>query len=373
MSAVGMPKKVQLGSSQKSGACSFSESAWHVVTCFAVAGGLKKAGDSFVSLSKLSDPPSDSSFQSAGDALVQAHASWTVDWTEVTMALADAVTSISRMSDQFSESNSAAADLHQEILLEREVASNISGCMSIGPPSSAPNLEASELEDEDVHSPIFWKRSRMSQDWSSRLIHWFIDSLIHWFIDSLIHWFIDSSSHIISICCLTCSVAFVVAASFHHVPDLIFDRRRTREVRLKKKPLDDQPELWHARTGPAAVQASCAHHPKGSSSCLATNLQNRFQLQGDETVILSSLRFQCRRGNSSLQDLKQAQDLGQVLDEGHERIVQFPNQLHKAAAVPRDAMPRLVGWKHLHVMRMFRCVPWSFVGCKTCLVGTKQN
>jgi hypothetical protein len=124
------------------GACSFSESALHVVTHFAVAGTLKKAGDSFVSLSKLLDPPSDSSNQSVGDALFQAHASWNVDWTEVTMALADAVTSFSRMSDQFSESNSAASDFHQKISPELEDASNISGCMSVGPPSSARNLEA---------------------------------------------------------------------------------------------------------------------------------------------------------------------------------------------------------------------------------------
>jgi hypothetical protein len=124
-------------------------------------GSMKNAGDSFVSLSKLLDPPSASSFQSAGDALLQAHASWTVDWAEVTMALADAATSFSRISDQFSESNSAASDLYQKISLELEDASNISGCISIGPPSSVPNLEAirdhllelSELEDEDVHSP----------------------------------------------------------------------------------------------------------------------------------------------------------------------------------------------------------------------------
>ena len=124
-------------------------------------GSLEKAGDSFVSLSKLLDEPSACSFQSAGDALLQAHDSWTFDWTEVTMALADAATSFSKISDQFSESNSAASDLYQKISQELEDASNISGCSSIGPPSSVPNLEAirnylfelSELEDEDIHSP----------------------------------------------------------------------------------------------------------------------------------------------------------------------------------------------------------------------------
>jgi hypothetical protein len=124
-------------------------------------GTLKKAGDSFVSLSTSLDEPAASCFQSAGDALLQAHDSWTVDWTEVTMALADAATSFSRISDHLSESNSAASHLYQKIAQELEDASNISGCTSIGPPSSVPNLEAirdyllklSELEDEDVHSP----------------------------------------------------------------------------------------------------------------------------------------------------------------------------------------------------------------------------
>jgi hypothetical protein len=122
---------------------------------------LKKAGDSFASLSKSLDEPAASSFQSAGDALLQAHDSWTADWTEVTMALADAATSFSRISDQFSERNIVASDLYQKIAQELEDVSHISGCASSGPPSSAPNMEAirdyllelSELKEMDIHSP----------------------------------------------------------------------------------------------------------------------------------------------------------------------------------------------------------------------------
>jgi hypothetical protein len=126
-------------------------------------GSLKKAGDSFVSLSKSLDgePAAASSFQSAGDALLQAHYSWTVDWSDVTMALEDAAVCFFRISDLFSEKNSATSELYQKIALELEDASNISCCISIGPPSSVPNLEAirdhllelSESEDENIHSP----------------------------------------------------------------------------------------------------------------------------------------------------------------------------------------------------------------------------
>jgi hypothetical protein len=84
------------------------------------------------------------------------------------MALADAATSFSRISDQFSERNIVASDLYQKIAQELEDVSNISGCTSSGPPSSVPNMEAirdyllelSELKEEDIHSPtmaIFWK------------------------------------------------------------------------------------------------------------------------------------------------------------------------------------------------------------------------
>ena len=90
--------------------------------------------------------------ENAGDALIRAGQAWSVDWNDVTVALEDASQVFYTMKDDNL--------LYESIAQELEDASTIEGCISIGPPSSAPNLIAIQdhleaLADADEGATVF--------------------------------------------------------------------------------------------------------------------------------------------------------------------------------------------------------------------------
>ena len=124
-----------------------------------------KAGESFLAISdqlssssasasssgNVSDFPADTApvFQMAGRAFLEAHKAWTVDWDDVTVAFLDASQHFHQISIYYDDSDATGANsvndigkLYESIAAELEDASTITGCLSVGPPSSVPNLEA---------------------------------------------------------------------------------------------------------------------------------------------------------------------------------------------------------------------------------------
>jgi len=112
---------------------------------------LRKAGDSFISISQVFSPSNRNdkdAFQSAGEALLEAHNAWTQEWDDVTVALRNAsefvykISASRRHSPVHTNVGELEFELYERIAGELQDASNISGCMSIGPPASVPNFEA---------------------------------------------------------------------------------------------------------------------------------------------------------------------------------------------------------------------------------------
>lgn len=134
---------------------------------------LQKAGDAFLSLSELISFPDESSestaFQLIGDALIEAHKALSIEWIDVTIALGTTSVSFSALSNHHHNTNrhqsqaeeeatemtispnnyadlSTTAGLELESRLYDRIAqqlkdvSKITGCLSIGPPASVPNL-----------------------------------------------------------------------------------------------------------------------------------------------------------------------------------------------------------------------------------------
>jgi len=120
-------------------------------------------------------------FQLAGEALLVANTYWKVDWTETTIAFADAASAFQKIAENTSSSSSSSSVsshsiLYQTIGDELHDASTISGCVSIGPMSCLPNLEIvqqclqdladlpppllSEKCDEDCLSTLWLKASK---------------------------------------------------------------------------------------------------------------------------------------------------------------------------------------------------------------------
>ena len=78
----------------------------------------------------------DQYFRSFGEALIEAHNSWTEDWDDVTDALLVASQSCSKIAD------CRDSAFYEQIAQQLQDASDISGCVSIGPAASVPNLES---------------------------------------------------------------------------------------------------------------------------------------------------------------------------------------------------------------------------------------
>ena len=102
-------------------------------------------GEAFVSLSQeaadVDDENTEALLQQAGGALIEAGMQWTQDWGDVTIAMEDAANAFSKLSDD-PHNTQELSDLYSRIADELYDASTIEGCLSIGPPSSVPNLEA---------------------------------------------------------------------------------------------------------------------------------------------------------------------------------------------------------------------------------------
>jgi hypothetical protein len=103
----------------------------------------------------------------AGTALVDAGSQWENDWNSVTHSMQDASKAFYDISNVFGSANIdeslELALLFEQIGKELEDISNISGCVSIGPPCSCGNLFAVEKNLMDI-SAILKKNSVASTD-----------------------------------------------------------------------------------------------------------------------------------------------------------------------------------------------------------------
>lgn len=115
---------------------------------------LKKAGESFLAISDELATASEKdsklemsndierAFGLAGHAFIKAHEAWTYDWDDVTVEFLDASKQFYQISTCYQSHDKSLQILYENIARELEDASTITGCLSVGPPASVPNLEA---------------------------------------------------------------------------------------------------------------------------------------------------------------------------------------------------------------------------------------